>query len=255
RNWHPLLPDVVARMAEDGIQRAVAFVTSAFGSTSGCRQYLGDIERARAAVGPGAPRIHKLRLFFNHPLFLSAVTDHARAALHELDDPAPEQVHVVFTAHSVPMSMARCSPYEDQLRESARLVAEALGTPHWDLVYQSRSGRPEHPWLEPDVCDHLRALHAAGNQRSILLVPLGFLSDHMEVLYDLDVEAREVAQELGQSLARAAAPGTHPDLVAMIRDLVMEQVAPEGPRAVSGVLPPAPDRCAPDCCVPARPRP
>jgi len=248
RNWHPLLPDVVAHMAEDGVQRALAFVTSAFGSASGCRQYLGDIERAREVVGSAAPRIDKLRLFFNHPRFLSAVTDRARDAIGEFDGVATDEVHVVFTAHSIPTSMATCCPYEEQLRESGRLVAEALGTPHWDLVYQSRSGRPEHPWLEPDVCDHLRALHAAGNRRPILLIPLGFLSDHMEVLYDLDVEAREVANELGQRVARASAPGCHPDLVAMIRDLVLEQVTPGAERAGAGSLAPAPDRCAPDCC-------
>jgi len=255
RNWHPLLPDTVERMAEDGVRHAVAFVTSAFGSTSGCRQYLGDIERARDAVGEKAPRIDKLRLFFNHPSFLSAVTENARDALGELEYATVQDVQVVFTAHSIPMSMASCSPYEEQLLEAARLVAEALGTPHWDLVYQSRSGRPEQPWLEPDVCDHLKAMHAAGNRRSILLVPLGFLSDHMEVLYDLDVEARDVAAELDQPMVRAAAPGTHPDLVAMIRDLVVEQLEPHGKPAVTGSLPPAPDRCAVDCCKPSGTRP
>src|SRR5215213_4352423 len=212
RNWHPLLPDTLRRMAADGIRNALAFVTAAYSSYSSCRQYLQNISDAQAEVGPEAPRVEKLRVFYNHPLFIEANVDHIRAALNQLDD--PDSAHLVFTAHSIPESMAANCDYVAQLTKTGSLIARALEIENWQLVYQSRSGSPMQPWLGPDVCDH------------------------MEVVYDLDVEARKVAHEIGMKMVRAATAGTHPSFVRMIRKLVMERVNNEV----------APNLCAPDCC-------
>jgi ferrochelatase len=252
RNWHPLLEDTVRRMAAYGIRRALAFVTSGFGSYSACRQYREDIERAIAAVGPGAPRIDKLRLFYNHPGFVDAVVDHTRAALAGL--PAGGRAaHLAFTAHSIPRSMAETSDYEAQLLDAAALVVERLGDDRaWRLVYQSRSGPPAVPWLGPDIGDHLEQLHRDG-VTDVVVVPIGFVSDHMEVRYDLDTEAAARATALGLRLVRAATAGTHPAFVRMVRELVLERTAGAPPRAL-GRRGPAPDVCAPGCC-PAPPRP
>ncbi|RMG37480.1 MAG: ferrochelatase [Planctomycetota bacterium] len=253
RNWHPLLPDTVARMAREGIRHAAAFVTSAFGSYSGCRQYLENIDQARAAVGSDAPRITKLRPFFNHPEFVRAWTDRLASVLSER--PLGHDARVVFTAHSIPLPMARTSPYVDQLTETARLVAEACGVPsdRWDLVYQSRSGRPQDPWLEPDILDHLRTLHEQGVGR-VIVVPVGFLSDHMEVLYDLDVEAQELAGRLGMAFDRVPTVHGHPGLARTVRRLVEEQLYGTPPESV-GRLPAAATWCDPACCPPLRRRP
>ncbi|OQY67769.1 MAG: ferrochelatase [Polyangiaceae bacterium UTPRO1] len=249
RNWHPLLADTVAEMKRAGVRRALAFVTSAYSSYSGCRQYLEDIARARAAVA-AAPVIEPLRRFFNHPDFVAAVSDRVRTAWTRLraglPGPAGDAARLVFTAHSVPRAMADGCTYERELRTTAALVAERLGHGHWDLVWQSRSGPAEVPWLEPDVLDHVRALGAQGVP-GIVLAPIGFLSDHVEVLYDLDVEARGLCAALGLPMVRAATVGTHPRFVACIRELVRERL--EGAPALSvGPLPPSPDVCAPDCC-------
>ncbi len=250
RNWHPLLRDTLEAMRRDGVRRALAFVTSAYGSYSGCRQYLEDLARARAAVGPEAPEVDKLRLFYDHPLFVAACAERLRDALSGV----PAGARVLFTAHSIPLSMAATSRYEDQLRETCRLVAQAaLRDEPWELVFQSRSGPPSQPWLEPDVLARLRSLQAEGAQ-AVVLAPIGFVSDHMEVVYDLDTEARDVARELGLTLARAATAGTHPSFVAMVRELCQERLDPQVPRRALGALPRPGDTCA-DACCPAPTRP
>ena len=250
RNWHPFLEDTLREMAGDGVRRAVAFVTSVFSSYSGCRQYLEDIAAARAAVGAGAPEIEKLRAPFDHPGFVEACTDRLRAARVEVADPlAP----VVFTAHSLPVAMAASCAYEAQFREAARLVAERASVSHWSLAYQSRSGPPSQPWLEPDVNDELRRLAGQGVAAAIV-APIGFLSDHMEVVYDLDVAARATAEAVGLRLARAGTAGTHPSLVAAIRELVQER-SEGAPRRALGRLEALPDRCPDDCCPHTSTRP
>lgn len=236
RNWHPLLPDTLAQMANDGIKNALAFVTSAYSSYSSCRQYRQNISDAQAAVGPMAPRVEKLRVFYDHPLFVEANVNHIHTALAQLNDAAT--ANVVFTAHSIPESMAVNCDYAAQLTEAAGLIAGALGIKSWQLVYQSRSGSPSQPWLGPDVTDHLRTLHREG-VRNVVVAPIGFVSDHMEVVYDLDVQARDVANELGMKMVRAATAGTHPAFVKMIRQLIMERIDNMVPENI----------CAPDCCL------
>lgn len=253
RNWHPLLPDTLRQMAQDGVRRALAFVTSAYGSYSGCRQYLEDIERARLAVGDGCPEIDKIRLFYNHPIFVGIMQDRVQTALAALPAEVRPGVPILFTAHSVPVSMAQASPYEDQLRETCRLVSEGVGRQEFTLVFQSRSGPPTQPWLEPDVCDAIRGLHAAG-QRAVVVVPIGFLSDHMEVLYDLDTEAKHLCQELGMTMVRAGTASGHPKFAEMVRELIVERLQPQSERRCAGRLGVWPDTCAADCCpAPRRP--
>ncbi len=253
RNWQPLLTETVARMADDGIRRALAFVTSAFASYSSCRQYLEDIARARAEVGARAPVIDKLRLYWDHPGFIEPMVEHTEAALAMLPDDARGEAHLAFTAHSVPRSTADTSAYVAQLEEASGLVAARLRSRHpWALAFQSRSGPPSQPWLEPDIRDHLAALRARG-VTEVVLVPIGFVSDHLEVQWDLDIEAAARARELGMRLTRAATVGTHPGFVAMIRELVRERTG-DAPRLALGRGGPAPDVCAPGCCLaPARP--
>jgi len=235
RNWHPLLTDTVRQMRADGIRRALAFATSAFGSYSGCRQYQENIDQARATVGDGAPVIDKIPPFCGHPKFLEAMADRVRMALAEL----PE-AHLAFTAHSIPTSMAQSSPYVRQLEQACAAVAAAVGRMQWTLAYQSRSGPPSQPWLEPDIADHLRARAAGSAARGVVIAPIGFLSDHMEVIYDLDTEARALCQELGVPMRRAGTVETHPRMIEMIAGLVAQyevQVLPV---------------CRPGCCAPAR---
>jgi protoporphyrin/coproporphyrin ferrochelatase len=251
RNWHPLLTDTVRQMAADGVQRALAFVTSAFGSYSGCRQYLEDIQRARDEVGPAAPAIDKLRLFYNHPGFIEAMADRVRSAAARL--PAGQRAALVYTAHSIPVAMAERSPYESQLREACRLVSEHVGWPEWTLAYQSRSGPPGQPWLEPDIGDHLSAA-AQGGASHVVVVPIGFLAEHVEVLYDLDVVARDVCRRCGLEMIRAEPVGVHPRFVTMIRELVAERIDAPAERLALGSLGPAPDVCPADCCRPGQRR-
>lgn len=218
RHWHPFLADTVRRMRDDGVRRAAAFVTSAYASVSGCHQYRDDLARARAEVGDGAPEIIKLRLFFDHPGFIDPLVE----ALTDARDEAGRDAPVVFTAHSIPVSMAQGAAYHHQLAAVAELVASRSGDPlpDWQVAYQSRSGPPSQPWLGPDLLDVVRG--AAGRHGTVVVAPLGFVSDHMEVVYDLDVEAATVADEAGVRLVRAATPGTHPAFVAMVRDLLGE---------------------------------
>ena len=242
RNWHPFLADALRKMRADGVRRALALVTSAFSSYSGCRQYLEDIARAQAEVGASSPQVDKLRGFYNHPGFLDAIADRIAAALAEFPESRSAAAHLLFTAHSIPLSMAQSSPYVEQLKEACALVAAKLRRETWRLVYQSRSGAPGQPWLEPDIRDALRELPPGADA---VVEPIGFLSDHMEVVYDLDTEARAVAVEHGVNMIRAATVGTHPSFVAMIRELIEERIHDGGSR---------PDRCAEGCCPPvARP--
>jgi protoporphyrin/coproporphyrin ferrochelatase len=251
RNWHPMLADTLAQMARDGIRRAVAIATSAFSSYSGCRQYLEDINRAREAVGPTAPVIEKLPPFWNTPGFLETMTEHLRDAVRVMLSRRgvnEDEMRLVFTAHSLPMAMASGCDYVDELREAAEFVATgaAPGT-EWDLVFQSRSGPPAVPWLEPDVCDHLRAL-AERDAHAVVLVPIGFVADHMEVLFDLDTQAREVAEELGIELVRARTVDAAPRFVAGLRDLVADHIDGKTPRTI-GKRGARPWPCAPGCCA------
>lgn len=247
RNWHPLLPDTIRQMAVDGINNALAFVTSAYSSYSSCRQYLQNIADAQAEVGSSAPQVAKLRAFYNHPLFIEANLDHIRTALSQLPGAAQPTSQLVFTAHSIPESMAANCDYVAQLKEAGRLIAEALDISCWKLVYQSRSGSPSQPWLGPDICEHLQEL-AANGVSDVVVAPIGFVSDHMEIIYDLDVEAQQVAKEIGVNLVRAATAGTHPAFIKMIRELVLERMRGEssrflGSRGTGG------DVCRADCCI------
>ncbi|MBV9771796.1 MAG: ferrochelatase [Bryobacterales bacterium] len=244
RNWHPLLADTLRRMRDEGVRKALAFVTSIFSSYSGCRQYLEDVVRARAQVA-GAPEVHKLRAFYNHPLFIEAQADRVREALGD------SRATIVYSAHSIPLSMAETSDYQRQLHESCRLVSERLGKEQsdWRLVYQSRSGPPGQPWLEPDIAGVLREMDIGSD---VVVVPIGFISDHMEVIYDLDTEAQAVARERGLNMVRAATVGVHPKFLEMIRELIGERLGLCPPRAI-GQYPPNHDECPPGCCpVPAR---
>jgi len=233
RNWAPLLPDTLREMREDGIRYAAAFITSAFGSYSGCRQYLEDIARAQLEVGEGAPDICRLRFFHTDPGFIEPLVRNIGAAMSMFDTPP----HVAFTAHSVPVAMADTSPYVQHLNEACSLIATELRHSDWKLVYQSRSGPPGQPWLEPDIGDHIRALHSSG-RRELVIAPVGFLSDHMEVIYDLDTDARELCRQLGVRMERARTVGTAPEFVRLIRRLLLEPC----------------QICEPDCCPrPQRP--
>jgi ferrochelatase len=257
RNWHPLLSDTLQEMSEAGVKRVLAVVLAAYSSYSSCRQYREDIERAQEDVGPKAPRVETTRAFYNHPEFITANADRVREGLTQISPGARSRVQVVFTAHSVPLAMARTSSYELQLQESCRLVADEVGIPasRWSLVYQSRSGRPQDPWLEPDILAHLQQLRERGAEE-VLLHPIGFLSDHMEVLYDLDFEAGRLCQELGLSMVRTRTVGTHRGFVRMLRELIAERIAGAAldERRFLGQFGPSHDTCPADCCLPpARP--
>jgi ferrochelatase len=249
RNWKPFIADVMAAMRDDGVRNALAFLTSAYSSYSGCRQYRENLFDAQQAVGTDAPAVSRLRMLYNHPGFIEANADHVREALVKV----PAGSHIAFTAHSIPAAMARNCAYEAQLRETSRLVAEAVGVEHWQVVYQSRSGPPQVPWLEPDVSDHLVTLKGRGAP-GVVVSPIGFVSDHLEVLYDLDVEARETAEQLGLPLVRARAAGTHRAFVAAIREAIAERLEPGAPKRALGHFGPSWDTCAPDCCRPGNSR-
>ncbi len=255
RNWHPLLTDTVQQMADAGVKRALAFFTSAYSCYSGCRQYREDIARAREQVGSGAPQIDKVRVFFNHPGFIEPMAEQTRSAMKSIDANRWEAARVLFTAHSIPDAMAENCRYEAQLREACRLVADRVGVSNCQLVYQSRSGPPSQPWLEPDVCDVIRELSANGDVEDVVIVPIGFISDHMEVLFDLDTEAKELCIERGVNMIRVPTVGVHPRFVAMIRELVLERLEERDERPALGSLGPSHDVCPADCCLytPRRP--
>lgn len=251
RNWHPLLPDTMRAMSEAGVKKALAFVTSAYSSYSGCRQYLEDIERAKQEVGVSI-EIDKIRVFYNHPLFVEANAEHVKEGLSQFED----KPVTLFTAHSIPLAMAETCAYAAQLEEACALVNRRLGDKlDYKLVFQSRSGPPTQPWLEPDVCDYLRELNSYG-VKNVLIHPLGFISDHMEIVYDLDTEARALAEELGIKLVRSRTAGTHSLFTKLMGDLVEERLKSKESQFIERSGPePAPELCNPTCCAytPVRP--
>lgn len=246
RNWRPYLAEAVEHMRDDGIGRAAVFVTSAYSSYSSCRQYLDDLDGARSAVGEGAPEMVKLRPYFNHPGFVEPLAEGLRAALAEADPEAP----VLMSAHSIPSAMAATCDYERQLQETAALVATGAGLDgsRWRVVYQSRSGPPGQPWLGPDVVEAVAALPSGTD--SVVVAPIGFVSDHMEVVYDLDTKARAAAEARGIRLIRSATPGGHPRFVRMVGELLAEMEDPRAPRLSLGSSGPAPCPCLQGCCPP-----
>jgi ferrochelatase len=239
-------------------------MTSAFSSYSGCRQYRENIAVARERVGEGAPVVDKLRVFFNHPGFIEAVAEHTTNGLRQLSEAERGRAKLVFTAHSIPLSMAQSSKYQLQLEEASRLVAERVagergGRADFDLVYQSRSGPSTQPWLEPDILDFLRQSSQGGGRDPVVIVPIGFVSDHMEVLYDLDTEAKDLCAEIGLRMVRVPCAGTHPRFVSMIRELIVERIAVDSgyayvERPALGSFGASHDICPMDCCpAPRRP--
>ncbi len=249
RNWHPLLTETLAQMAADGIKNALAFVTSAYSCYSSCRQYLENIAGAQEQVGGSAPRINKLRAFYNHPQFIESNVDCLQTALSSIPQAKRASTQIAFTAHSIPQSMAENCQYESQLQEASRLVAAGANHESWRLVYQSRSGPPAQPWLEPDILDHLKEVKHSG-ATDVVIAPIGFVSDHMEVIYDLDTEARQFCGEMGLNMVRASTVGTHPLFIRMIRELVLERINPDGDRRFLGVQGPGHDVCPTNCCMP-----
>jgi ferrochelatase len=248
-----MLADTLREMAAAGVKRALAVVLAGFSTYSSCRQYREDIERAQEEVGQVAPAVDKTRAFYNHPEFVIANADRVREGLAQITADRRAAVHIVFSAHSIPVAMARMSSYERQLQETCRLVASEVGIAkdRCSLVYQSRSGRPQDPWLEPDILDHLHELRQTGRE-DVIIHPIGFLSDHMEVLYDLDFEAGGLCRELGLNMVRTRTVGTHRGFVRMLRELVAERVAcakAEERRSV-GLFGPSHDTCPDDCCLP-----
>jgi protoporphyrin/coproporphyrin ferrochelatase len=260
RNWDPYLTDVVAQMKADGVRRAACLVTSAYSSYSGCRQYRENLADAVTAV-EGAPRLDRLRHYFNHPGFVESMVDATLTALSELGESVREGAHLVFVTHSIPVAMNESSgplgaAYVSQHLSVAEEIVERVrmetGRRHrHELVYCSRSGGPHVPWLEPDVNDHLHQLAERGRP-AVVLVPIGFISDHMEVIYDLDTEAAATAEKLGLQLVRAATAGIDPRFVSMVRDLLLERAAVERGeevvRAAEGSQPACWDLCPAGCC-------
>lgn len=251
RNWHPMLADTLKEMAQAGVKKALCFVTSAYASYSGCRQYLEDIEKA-SKESQTSIEIDKLPVFFNHPLFIEANVDCIEKALKSQPD-APKTVQIAFTAHSIPMSMASGCAYKEQLEATCQMTIEGLEKKGlqpqgWSLVYQSRSGPPSQPWLEPDICDHLTSL-AENGCKSVLVHPIGFVSDHMEIIYDLDTEASAKAKELGMNFIRSLSSGNSELFKRLMGKLVIDQIelVNKDPALVY--------KCPADCCnyTPVRP--
>lgn len=250
RNWRPLLADSIRAMKADGVRAALAFVTSAYSSYSGCRQYLENIARARDEVGEGAPQIDKLPAFYDQPGFIEANAERVREAMDKIPVEDRHDVRLIYSAHSIPLEMARNCRYVDQLHETCRLISSALGRKDDPLVFQSRSGRPGQPWLEPDILDYLRDAAAEQNGRPFIVAPVGFTSDHMEIVYDLDIEARALCDTLNLRMTRAATVGVHPAFVRMIRQLIQQRV--DGENSVREQDAARRELCAVDCCLPAR---
>lgn len=287
RNWHPMLADTVEQMAKDGRKKVLAFVTAAYGSYSSCRQYRENIASAQTAAqttidetaqkraqtaahatpqtaagnlevptgkGTEVPSIEKIRLYFNHPGFIEASVERLQAALEQIPDARRKKCKVAYSAHSIPTSMAENCHYEEQLKEAARLISERCGVSDWDVVYQSRSGPATQPWLEPDIVDFVNSV-AGGGYKDLAVLPLGFISDHMEVIYDLDTEAAKAASEAGINFVRASTVGCHPRFIKMIRELIDEKVNGTEPKFL-GELGLLEEQCSTTCCAPAaRPAP
>lgn len=248
RNWDPYISDALRQMRDDGVKRALAFFTSGFSSYSSCRQYRENVAEAQAQVGEGAPRVDLLRKFYNHPGFIEALVELAQEEIARLSPEGRAANKVLFVAHSIPLSMADHSRYEEQLRESSRLISEACGFSGWELVFQSRSGPPSQPWLEPDICDRIETLPQEG-YKAVSVIPVGFVSDHMEILFDLDTEAVEKAQEVGLEMARVPTVGTHPKFISMIGELIAERLGLQQERRALGNFGPSYDACPANCCL------
>ncbi|QDT12034.1 ferrochelatase [Planctomycetes bacterium K23_9] len=255
RNWNPLFPDTLQQMKDDGCRRSLAFFTSMFSCYSGCRQYRENIIAAQEQVGEGAPIVEKVRMGFNHPLFIETMAESVQNEIDTLGV-VTSDVTVLFTAHSIPMSMADNCDYEKQLREASRLVADKVGASDWNLVYQSRSGPPQQPWLEPDVCDAIAEMDDQKKIGHLVVVPIGFVSDHMEVMFDLDEEAADLCQQRGIKMGRAKTAGTSPKFVQMVRMLVEERIGKSQQKLAVGELGAWHDVCPADCCqyTPRRPQ-
>lgn len=247
RNWHPFIDDTMQKMRDDGVKRALTFVTSAFSCYSGCRQYREDIIQSREAI-EGAPEFDKIRVYYNHPGFIEPMIELTRAALEQFPEEERADVHLAFSAHSIPLAMAQHSDYEVQLAEACRLVAQGVGTDNYKLVYQSRSGPPHIPWLEPDICDYLEEIIENGTDK-VINVPIGFISDHMEVIYDLDTEAVQMAEKIGMKFVRAGTVGTHPAFISMIRELTVERMTENPERRALGERGANHDICPLNCCL------
>lgn len=248
RNWNPMLPESLRQMRDDGCKNAIAFFTSVFSSYSGCRQYRENIELAQQQVGEDAPRVQKVRMSYNHPAFIEVMQERVQQAKDTLPKEVADNAVLVFTAHSIPLSMAKNCNYELHFAESSRLVADGFPGHKHVLAYQSRSGSPHSPWLEPDIADVISEQHKNA-EKAVVVIPIGFVSDHMEVMFDLDVEAKDLAAELGIPFARAQTAGTHPKFVAMIRDLILERVTDSKERPAVGTHGACHDVCPVNCCL------
>ena len=251
RNWQPLLTDTLEKMQADGIKRVLVHVTSTFASYSGCRKYREDLYEATAAVEQ-PPVIDKLRLGFNHPGFITAVMARVRAAFAELPAARQTEAPLVFTAHSLPESMATHAPYQAQLEEACRLVAGGLEHDLWALAYQSNNASYGELWLQPDIGEVLRRF-GRNDVQDVIVMPIGFVCDHMEIVLDLDIEAQAAATEAGVNMVRAATVGTHPAYVGMVRELIEERISSNSERPSLGRLGSSHDFCPADCCLSGRP--
>lgn len=254
RNWHPMLKDTMQQMVDDGVKSAVAFVTSAFSSYSGCRQYRENMAEALDEIGHPEMEIAKIRVFYNHPGFINPMIENTKAALAKFPAEKQGDVQVIFTAHSIPNAMSASCRYEAQLNEACRLVAAGIGRDEHTLVFQSRSGPPQVPWLEPDICDYLKEIHSQG-VRDVAIVPIGFTSDHMEVLFDLDTEAQELCESLGMNCQRVQTVGTHPEFIRMVRELILERLDDSVQPQAIGQFGPNHHTCPATCCLPGHGRP
>ncbi len=251
RNWDPFLEETVRQMQADGVKRALAFFTSAYSSYSGCRQYREDIALVRDKIGDGAPEIAKMRVFFNHPGFIEPMIENVNAAFAQIPEDRRNRAPLIFSTHSLPLTMVERSAYLRQHEETCKLIAEGVGrADDWILVFQSRSGPPHQPWLEPDICDYITEQKEQNpDLTDMVVVPVGFISDHMEVKYDLDTEAQQVASELGINMIRAATVGTHPQFISMIRELIVERMTANPERRALGDIGPSHDVCGRMCCL------
>lgn len=247
RNWNPFLTEAIEEMRRDGVKRALAFMTSAYSSYSGCRQYREDVERAQQTAEAENIQIDKIRVFYNHPNFIEVNAENLQKALAQIPLERRQQAEIAFTAHSLPLAMANHCDYQAQLLDACALVANTVGNENWKLVFQSRSGAPHVPWLEPDINDYLRELKNK-NAMDVVVHPIGFISDHQEVIFDLDTQAMQTAESLGLNLVRAQTVGTHPKFVQMIRELILERMNLQAPRRFLGTRGANHDVCPLNCC-------
>ena len=251
RNWAPYIKDTIAEMKADGTSSCLNYMTSGYSCYSGCRQYRENVRDAQEALEAEDMTFGKIRVFYNHPNWIEVNALRVRDALAEIPEERRANTHIAFTAHSIPMAMSDNSAYVTQLEESCRLVARELGHEHFRLVYQSRSGPPSMPWLEPDICDHLDTLKAEGVE-DVVIHPIGFVSDHMEVIFDLDTEAMEHCTEIGLNMIRSLAAGNHPLVISMIRELIEERLFDGIEKRSVGDRPPNHDVCPENCCMPMK---